>query len=154
MSKVTVALASFVAGISSILIFPILFGSHTSTSAQGVTVRDAEPKVPPLTSPMSGITFRHETQPLDGVDCTGCVFSDVTLTYGGGGVRLVDPKFSGTIRVQFKGAAANALATAAFLQAALQNQKPPAPTLNTPTMKTAKLADVFVADLVSPYGQK
>jgi hypothetical protein len=69
-------------------------------------------------------------------------------------VRLVNPKFSGKIRLNLYGAAANTAVTVAYLQAMLQNQKPPAVNPNAPIIKTATAKDFFVADLVTPYGQK
>jgi hypothetical protein len=158
MFKATVAFASFIAGAASVLFFHMLSGSQPSVLAQGskgVVMEGAEPIVPPLhNNVFSAAHLSGVTQPLDGFECEGCDFNDVTFTYAGGAARIANPKFSGTIRVEFKGAAANALVMNAFLQAAVQNQKPPTPSPNTPMMKKANLTTVFVADLVTPYGQK
>jgi hypothetical protein len=158
MSKITVAFESFVAGASSVLLLFMLFGNHTSMFAQGppigIGVTGAEPTVPPLGPLMSGVGLEAREQPLDGLNCEQCTFGDVTFTYGGGAVRLIEPELSGTIRLNLKGAAANTAVTIAFLQAMLQNQKPPAVNPNKPIIKTATAKAVFRADLVTPYGQK
>jgi len=162
MSKVIFSLGSFVAGSFGTLFFFILFGNQTSTLAQapatkGFVVADAEPVVPPLRfgpDISSGQILNGVTQPLDGFACANCEFKDVTFTYAGGASAIVNPKFSGSIRITFKGAAANTLATVAFLQAILQNDKPPAYNPNAPIIKKAVAKEVFSADLVTPYGQK
>src|SRR6266851_10342123 len=111
MSKVTVALVSFVAGISSTLLFSMLSGNQRSISAQepepgpAMIIVGAEPKVPPL----AGVHFNGQVtttggvMPLDGIDCEGCTFSGPLFSYAGGAVRLTNPKFSGPVRVNFKG---------------------------------------------------
>jgi len=158
MSKVTAALGSFSAGVCSVLLFLMLSGSHTSTLAQlpkQAVFPGAEPTVPPLQNAVfTGTAFRGGEQQLDGLNCEECSFTDVTFTYAGGASRLVNPKFSGTTRVTFKGAAANALMTSAFLQSMLQNKKPPPTRQNDPIIKAALVKEAFTADLVTPYGQK
>ncbi len=160
MSKVTTALVSFVLGV--ITAFLALSGSHTSTSAQEppnggfvATNPSFAPVVRPLTGGLNkGVGIANGQQPLDGFACDDCTFTNVELSYGGGPVRLVNPKFSGKIRLNLYGAAANTAVTVAYLQAMLQNQKPPAVNPNAPIIKTATAKDFFVADLVTPYGQK
>jgi len=161
MSRITVAVASFVAGISSTLLFLALSGSHTSILAQepplgrAFSFGDKVPIVPPIGPLMKGSEMHGNLeQPLDGINCEDCVFDGTMLTYAGGAVRLVNPKFSGSIRVKFSGAAANGLTMAAFLQAMLQNQKPPTYSPNAPIIRRATAKDVFIANLVTPYGQK
>jgi hypothetical protein len=161
MSRVTVAVGSFIAGVSSTLLFLALSGSHTSTLAQeprrsGFEITGQEPIVKPL----PGIAFTRGKlygpieQSLDGLNCDSCLFDNVSFTYAGGAARIINPKFSGTTRLVLKGAAANTMATVAFLQAMLQNQQPPAVNPNAPIIRTATTKEVFVADLVTPYGQK
>ncbi len=157
MSKITLAFVSFVAGISSAVLFFMLSGNQTSTLAQtrGVVIEGAEPTIPPLhANVFTGTHLGGVEQQLDGFECLNCEFSNVTLTYAGGAARIVNPKFSGTTRVIFKGAAANTLATVGFLQAMLQKQKPPMVNPNAPIIRTATATEPFVADLVTPYGQK
>jgi hypothetical protein len=76
----------------------------------------------------------------------------VTLEYSGGAVRLVRPKFTGTIRVRFTGAAANALDMASFLRVMRQNETPAKIVHNEPIVQTAE-AKSFAADFHTPFGQ-
>jgi hypothetical protein len=159
MRKVMVVFGSFVAGISITLLFLVFSGSQTSALAQGqskgIVNEGLEPIVPPLHhNVFKGAHMTNVEQPLDGFECEDCSFTDVTLTYAGGAVRIVNPKFSGTTRLVLKGAAANTSVTVSFLQAMLQNQKPPTFSPNAPILKRATVKDVFSADLVTPYGQK
>ena len=161
MSRVTVALVSFIAGISSALLFFMLSGNQTSTLAQAPpgefipTNPRFTPLVPDLPAGFSmvGGGMSNAQQPLDGLTCDSCLFTNIDFSYGGGPVRLVNPKFSGRIRLHLVGAAANSVVMVSFLQAILQNQKPPAVTPNAPIIKAATTKDVFIADLVTPYGQ-
>src|SRR5438477_11575410 len=112
MSKITVAVGSFIAGIASVLLFLMLSGSHTSTLAQAVVNSGAEPSVPSLLGNVfTGAQISGGTQPLDGFECDGCTFKDVTFTYAGGAARITNPKFSGATRLVLKGAAANTAVT-------------------------------------------
>lgn len=154
MSKVTVAFGSFVAGVTSALLFVMLLGSQTSTFAQGVVMGGAEPVVPPLRGVFTNLNVDKSDQPLDGLNCKGCKFKDVMFTYGGGATSLVDPEFSGTIRLTLKGAAANTVSVVAFLQAMTNNTHPPNTTHNEPIIRAATPKETFTADLVTPFGQR
>lgn len=157
MSKVITALASFVIGICFALL--LLGGSQRPTFARPGNASPNRaglaafaPTVPPLQLHFTGVSFEKRVQTLDGLDCTACTFDDVTLEYSGGAVRLVRPKFTGTIRVRFTGAAANALGMASFLTEMRQNEIPFKSVLNAPIVQTAK-AKGFAADFDTPYGQ-
>lgn len=157
MSKVTTALASFVIGVCFALL--LLGGSQRPTfarpgnpSSNPAGLAAFAPTVPLLHSHFTGISFEERVQRLDGLDCTACKFDNVTLEYSGGAVRLVRPKFTGTIRVRFTGAAANALDMASFLTVMRQNETPAKTVLNAPIVQTAKVKG-FAADFDTPYGQ-
>ena len=164
MSKVTVAFVSFIVGSlsSSILLFFMLSGSHTSVSAQEppkggfvATNPALAPVVRALTGGVNkGVGIANGQQPLDGFACDDCTFKNVDFTYGGGPVRITNPKFSGTIRLTLYGAAANTIQMVAFLDAVTKKQAPAPVIPNAPIIRTAQTTEVVTADLITPYGQK
>jgi len=158
MSRVTVALGSFVVGALSMF---VCLGNQTSIVAQpavpqrGIVAEGAEPIVPPLRGiVVSASSFGNLTQPLDGLDLENCEFRNVTLEYSGGAFRLRNASFSGPIRVQLKGAAANTLVLLRFLDAMAASRAPINPEKGKPLDKTTTAKYTQKVDLVSPYGQK
>jgi len=75
-------------------------------------IEGAIPSFRPLESTpiFEDFTFASVGQPLDGLDCRGCKFNNVTLRYSGGAYNLDNAQFSGTTRLVLEGAAANTLA--------------------------------------------
>ena len=158
MSKVAIALGSFILGACTMLFSVALLGSHTSTFAHSSAQLRAigtggEPTVP-------GITMHAEhfglagglLQSIDGLDCKDCKFSDVTLEYSGGAFQLTNFPFSGPLRVNLKGAAANTVAFLNLVQAIAASQRPPEPKPNSPIIKTATIKETMTGDFASPYG--
>lgn len=90
----------------------IFHGGGVGNSGTGVLIQGAIPSFIPLDSTpiFEDFTFFNVGQPLDGLDCRGCKFSDVTLRYSGGPYNLDNAQFSGTTRLVLEGAAANTLA--------------------------------------------
>lgn len=179
MSKITVALGSFIVGAC----FMLLVGSHTSTLAQ-VPGRPTPPPTPAPLAPrpcaMEGFSFtgnKHAVavegteptasvvfgprlchgsitkgaQALDGLDCDGCKFEDVTLEYSGGAYNLQNAQFSGVIRVVLKGPAANTMAILPLLQAIAVGHSEPPPNPNRPILKSATAKELLRIDWRSPY---
>jgi hypothetical protein len=128
-------------------------GSHTSTFAQtGFSMPDAIPVVPPLV--IDGTVnwnLKGMTQQLDGLTCTNCSFTDVSLEYSGGSFKLGTITLAGKTRLTLKGAAANTMILVSFIQA-LQNGHTPKPaTPKTPVMQAANIKTPFIGDLFSPF---
>lgn len=161
MSKITLALGSFAVGL---LLGSLFFNIHTVTLAQtsapptgpslpiGIKLAK-EPVVPGLGPPFVNARLNGPSlQPLDGLNCEDCDFSDAVLRYSGGAVRLVNPKFSGTIRVELSGAAANTVMLLPLLTA-LSTGKPPEPVNpNKPILKVVKMETaVTIHEWTSPY---
>jgi hypothetical protein len=159
MSKVTIALGSFVVG--ACCMFLILSGKNTSTLAQEraplISAPDAIPSVPMMELIHLGGTISGAVQQIDGMDCTNCVLVGSTLRYGGGAFNFSNAKFSGVTRVELSGAAAN---TALFLNIVQQLGlgKPPQPTPpaqpNTPITRMADVKQPITFSFASPYGLK
>jgi hypothetical protein len=135
MSKMTVAICAFILGACSSFLLnirapivaasalnpqasaprpqrTIFHGGGAGNSGTGVLIQGAIPSFIPLenTPIFEDFTFFNTGQPLDGLDCRGCKFNDVTLRYGGGAFNLDNTQFSGTTRLVLEGAAANTLA--------------------------------------------
>jgi hypothetical protein len=152
MSKVTVALGSFAAGV----VVMFLLGNHTSIFVQsalaqpkGMVVRGAEPAVPPLGGKVSSSEFENVTKPLDGLHCSNCIFKNVTFEYSGGSYKLVNAAFSGSIRIDFKGAAANTVVLLDFLKSLNAGNKPQPLEPNAPLFRTADNVQATKVDLIS-----
>jgi hypothetical protein len=133
MSKVTVALGSFIVGACCAFIISSL--PHTSTRVQasqhvGVDIPGAEPIVPPLNAHFIGGNIGGDTQALDGLDCNGCTITAPLITYGGGAFTCGGCTIH-TSRVVLKGAALNTFNALAFFgviprpKAAPNKPKPP-----------------------------
>jgi hypothetical protein len=105
----------------------IFHGGEFSNLKTGVLIREAIPSFIPLenTPIFEDFTFSKTGQPLDGLDCRGCKFNDVTLRYNGGAYNLENAQFTGTTRLVLGGAAANTLAFLKFLNG-LSTGIPPA----------------------------
>jgi hypothetical protein len=97
-------------------------------------------------------TFSDESQDLDGIECTGCTFNNVTLRYSGGAYKLANATFTGTTRVELRGAAANTIAFLPLLQAIASGQRAEPPNPNRPVLKTATAKSAFQTSWASPYG--
>jgi hypothetical protein len=157
MTKVVLALGSFVAGMLSA--FLILSGIQTSAwpqspsatmsptrppmTGRGITTfflsPGLEPKVPGLGPIIGGEDVAPTVfQQLDGLNCSHCTFRTPLLTYGGGAVRLMDAHFEGVATVQFKGPALNTLQLLKML-GALKKGRPnaPPPPLVPPPLREA-----------------
>lgn len=159
MSKITVALSSFTLGML-IMFAAGRFGNQTSTFAQSKpqptfsVSEGSEPTIPPLRSNVfHGASLNGVKQPLDGFECEQCTFRNVTFTYAGGAVRLVNPKIDGPFTLELKGPAANALGVIQYLQAIGGQRKPaPAPIVpNRPIIRTASASTTFTEDFITPY---
>jgi hypothetical protein len=163
MSKITLALGSFAVGL---LVGSLFLGSHTVTFAQSppaITPPLAPPRtyaatdltvanfgsvavglgkeaiVPGLAPAFLRLHVKGGTQTLDGLDCDDCDFVDATLKYSGGAVKLKNPLFSGIVRVEPSGAAANTAALLPLLGAIAAGQSPNPVNPNKPILETASL---------------
>jgi hypothetical protein len=89
--------------------------------------------MPPVRDKRVG--FQARFQPLDGINCEGCVFESEALTYAGGAFRCVNCKIKGD-RVELKGAALNTFNL--FKQVTNFLNTPEGPDLNVPSFRIAK----------------
>jgi hypothetical protein len=160
MSKVTVALGSFVVGALSMLL--VLSGSRTSVVAdalgQTVVARTGStilagrpPIVPPLSSRLPSCLISDSTLVIDGANFDECVFKNATLEYGGGSWRFGKVSFSGTTRVNFIGAAANTVVFLKLLSALGANQQPRPVKPKTPIPQIAATKRSITFAFKSPY---
>ena len=143
MSKMTIAMGSFIAGVCFALLLSI--GNHSSVLAQapspqvhmldpGFTgfcwgssgIPGALPVVPSELTRMSNVESSMPEQQLDGLDCSACTFRSPVLRYSGGAFRFTNVRFEGPVRLEFSGAAANTLVMLSLVQA-LGLSQPPAP---------------------------
>jgi len=157
MSKVTIAFGSFIVG--ACCMFFALSGNHRSilerpAFAQSVISVRGVPVVPGLGAKFSRIRVAHATQELDGLDCTECDFRDLTLTYGGGAFKFTDTKFSGNIRVNLTGAAANTVSVLPFLEALARGMPPELAVPQAPIERAATAPQIVTVNFASPYGAK
>jgi hypothetical protein len=88
----------------------------TDTQAAGLLgapVASSVPSVPPLpTVDLEDIQFSNGNVQLDGLKCKKCMFEKVKFEYSGGLYSLERAEWKrGTIQVEFKGCALNALKT-------------------------------------------
>ncbi|BCA57105.1 hypothetical protein W02_42450 [Nitrospira sp. KM1] len=95
------------------LTLQIAMPAHAAGSKQGK---------PHITA--DGTKFERGVHALDGMDCRDCVFHDVTLTYSGGVVHLVNPRFEGNVSVEFKGPAQNTRDLLQFIEAMATTMPP------------------------------
>jgi hypothetical protein len=117
MTKVTLALGSFIVGACCMSLFDS--GIHTSTRVQAsqqpptlprstIFMPAAIPVVPPLQYFGHGDTIGGDVQQLDGFSCEGeCKIAPRVLTYGGGAFRFPTAIIPKGVPVVFTGAAAN-----------------------------------------------
>ena len=159
MSRMTVRFGSCVVRLSMMLVF--FFGNHTSILAQpavsspssgmrGVVSEGSEPVVPPLRgNKFFGSAFTDVIQPLDGLECVGCVFRNVTFEYSGGAYWLENCSFEGSMRFVFKGAAANTLGMLDIVQA-LTSPKPPSGPIPNPAPRIIPIQNIVKGDFISP----
>ncbi len=158
MSKIMLAFGSFIVGAS--VMFLMLSGSHTSTFAQvlggpgGVLVSAEVPTVPPANLHFSKATWSGLVQQLDGVDCTDCVFNNVSFTYGGGAFNFNNVAISKNFRLTLTGAAANTIILLRILEAISAAKPPIPPQPQTPIQRTAIAKQTVTISLASPYGFK
>jgi hypothetical protein len=152
MSKVTVAFVSFVLGACCMLL--IDSGNHTSIFAQAPPVMvggAGVPVIPPITNKFERFGMGGMSFGVDGAECIDCDFRGTVLQYGGGAFTFTRFKFSGPVRVNLVGAAANTVAFLNLVQALAASQQPPAPKPNSPILKTANLKQEMTGDFTSPY---
>ena len=109
--------------------------------------------MPPLNVTAKGAVFESEGQQLDGMACTICSFIDVTLTYAGGSYSLVNRRFSGTTRFEFKGAAANTLAILPLMEALVLRTPPKIPPPKIPMHRNVTTEQPMSIGFASPYGR-
>jgi hypothetical protein len=160
MSKVTLALGSFIVGACAM--FFISLGNQASTLEQPSFAQvsalgtNGAPVVPPLIPQVKGLTIEGGSIPqmLDGLDCKECTFKDVTLTYAGGAYNFDHCNFSGTTRVVLSGAAANTMAILPLLQAITRGVPPKPPTPQKPTEQTATAKQLMTVSFASPFSPK
>ncbi|SRR5712692_3366964 len=172
MSKVTLALGSFIVGACStwLVLGSQSFGSQTPTTVQGrstfkgggvrhsnrgVGLEGSEPTFQSFLAfpKFDDFTFEDVTQSLDGLDCTNCTFKDVSFEYAGGAYNLINCSFSGGTRVVLKGTAANTLSILPLLQAITSGHPPEPPKPQTPMLKTAKAQSPITINFTSPYSK-
>jgi hypothetical protein len=152
MTKIAIALASFVADAASMF----FVGNHTSTFAasQGATLA---PEVKPPSFTMQGFSTSGIGYKLDGIICTDCTFSDVTFVYGGGAYLLRNVQMSKPIRLRLEGAAlntANLLNSFGLLGCHANEPKPPAPKLPQIMEATYVATPKENRDFISPVGNQ
>src|SRR6266852_5861961 len=155
MSKVTLALGSFIVGACStwLVLGSQSFGSQTPTTVQG-------------RSTFKGGGVRHSNRGvgLEGSEPTfqsflafpkfdDCTFKDVSFEYAGGAYNLINCSFSGGTRVVLKGTAANTLSILPLLQAITSGHPPEPPKPQTPMLKTAKAQSPITINFTSPYSK-
>lgn len=95
-----------------------VFDGTLFSNGKGFKIEGAVPQFLPIdqTPVFENVTISNDIplpQSIDGLDCRGCDFENVRLTYGGGAFNLENPRFSGTTTLTLTGAAAN---TVAFLK--------------------------------------
>jgi hypothetical protein len=167
MSKVTIAFASFAFGVlTSFLVFS---GSQASILAQAPSPQSPAPApqtlapllmggagiptVPPITQHFTrvGLAVPGTAFGVDGSECVSCVFNGMTLRYGGGNFQFTDFKFSGPVRFELTGAAANTVIFMRFIEALAASQAPPKPTMqNAPIIKTAMVKETVTGSFGTP----
>ena len=167
MSKVTISVVSFGAGLCTALSLGLLNGHQTSTLAQAVPpasaapfqpigIGGAIPEVPPLRhNIVENFPFgngRDEVmQQLDGLECRNCSFNNVTLTYGGGEYDLRNISFVGKWELRLTGAARNTMQLVSFLQSMKNAPRimPVPPAKDMPIIIEASTTEKITTDLVS-----
>jgi len=151
MSRRTVSFVMLVIGSVLMWFFLPPATRAQSAAAPEVPVIDATvPQVPPLpTLAMKKALFRGMVQALDGLNCEGCTFENVTLEYAGGPYRLVGCTFQGTTRVVFKAAAMNVVTVLALMNEMAASQPSSGPNVTLPPRAFVNETPVK-ADWISP----
>jgi len=153
MSKITITFASFSLGV--LTSFFVFSGSQASIHAQApspqtpmpppqalaplITGGDGVPLVPPIKQHFNhfGLAVPGTAFGVDGTECNSCEFKGMILRYGGGNFQFTDFKFSGPVRFELTGAAANTVIFMRFIDALAASQAPPKPPMqNAPVIKT------------------
>jgi hypothetical protein len=166
MSKTTIAFVSFALGVATS--FFVLSGNHTSTCAQAspsqappqapspmpnIAGGAGVPTVPPITQHFTDFGLSVPGMPfgVDGSECVRCVFNGQAFRYGGGNFQFTDFKFSGPVRVELVGAAANTVIFLQFVQGLAAGQTPPKPTIqNAPIIRTAMVKETVTGSFGTP----
>lgn len=167
MSKITIAFVSFIAGV--LTAFFALSGSQASTLAQTPSPQTptpapqtlaplimggaGTPTVPPITQHFTnfGLAVPGTAFGVDGSECVRCDFRGMILRYGGGNFQFTDFKFSGPVRFELTGAAANTVIFMRFVEALAASQAPPKPTMqNAPIIKTVDIKQEVIGSFGTP----
>jgi len=156
MSKITIALTSFSLGV--LTSFFVFSGGQASILAQAPSPQTPAPApqtltpllmggagvptVPPITQHFTrvGMAVPGTAFGVDGSECIDCEFKGMILRYGGGNFQFTGFKFSGPVRFELTGAAANTVIFMRFIEALAASQAPPKPTMqNAPEIKTVEI---------------
>lgn len=160
MSRVTIALGSFIAGACSMLLFS---GSQASLRAQEakmtgrstpIVATELVPLVPQLVATFSNEEIDAEQQQIDGLGFVHCTINSRVLTYGGGSFFFQDVKLPKSVRIDLVGAAANTVTFLSVIQGARIVAPPKQATPNAPIDKMASSEERLTFSLNSPYGLK
>ncbi len=157
MSRVILALGSFIAGACCMFLFLSNSGHQTwidvqSSFAEPVN-RDAVPVVPKseLIVMKDSVLGKDIKQQFDGISCENCIFDNTILEYGGGTFVLKNVQVSGAIKVVLVGPAANTLSFLRFLEAVHASRIPKEPKKSTPMMEIANIKKPMTLSFQSPY---
>ena len=122
MSRITIAIASFIAGVcfAFALFSTIQASTRTQTTAQNlknepISNVGAEPSVPPLATQVSAGNFKGPLQTLDGLNCDGCSIDVEVVQYGGGAFSCKNCLIRASHGVRLTGAAQNTYNALFFL---------------------------------------
>jgi hypothetical protein len=140
MSKVTLALGSFIVGACISLAASSLI--HTSTrvhAQQAVLMSGEEPIVPSLGITVRGV-ISAPVQSLDGLNCEGCTITAPLITYAGGAFTCTGCSIH-TSRVDLKGAALNTFNALRFFGAIPS----PNPAPNKPKIPTLEAKQIQIS---------
>jgi hypothetical protein len=134
MTKVALALGSFIVGVCcASLVFAVSQASARAQLPVAIAGGNTEPVVPPLSLHLSNFSLSGGfVQPLDGIDCDGCLLSVARLSYAGGAYRLKNTRIPNGIPIELKGAALNTVNLLRQL-GAFSNSQQPLPSSPTPT---------------------
>jgi hypothetical protein len=171
MSKVTIAFASFALGV--LTSFFLFSGNHASILAQA-SLQAPPTQAPPTSMPsligganapvvppirqhftdFGAVEIHGFAFDVDGVECVRCVFTNgPVLRYGGGNFQFTDFKFSGPVRFELTGAAANTIIFMRFIEALAANQKAlPKPELskNAPIVRAIEVKEEITGSFGTP----
>jgi hypothetical protein len=150
MRKLTLAVASFVAGV----LCAVSLGNHASTNLQSVLAAqrkvfnngNAVPVVPPISLTEGASRYKGFRFALDGVASSGSSFEDTTFVYGGGAYRLENASVIPPVKIELIGAAGNtATLLAQFgLIGCPSAPKPQPPIPNAPVLTNTNIKTVYM----------